>query len=275
MRFDDITDWARSSGLEIVLIILGGLLLTRVARWVVATAPSRLHRDDKHSLALAQAISWLATATIWLLSTLLILQRFNVPLTGLVPPATVAGVAVGFGAQKIVADLLSGFFLFAERQLGYGDIVQVSQPGTTTGVSGTVEELTLRTTRLRTLSGEVVFIPNGEIRQLTNLSMDWARAVIDVPLSSSVDLDLAIDLLRETGKIMKDDPEWTSVLLDDPVVMGVETLDVGYLRVRLLMRTRPAEQFDAARELRRRVADALRGAGITPVAPIVGVGVAQ
>jgi small conductance mechanosensitive channel len=270
LRFDDISYWLRSSGLEIVLIILGGMLLTRFARWALAKAPSRLHRDDKHSLALFQAFTWMATASIWLVSTLLILQRFNVPLSGLVPPATVAGVAVGFGAQRIVADLLSGFFLFAERQLGYGDLVRISAPGTTVGVSGTVEELTLRTTRLRTLAGEVVFIPNGEIRQLTNLSMDWARAVIDVPLAATVDLDLAIDLLRETGSKMKRDPVWSSVLLDEPVVMGVETYEVDYLRVRLLMRTRPAEQFDAARELRRRIADALREAGITPVAPIGG-----
>ncbi len=268
MRFDDITDWARGSALEILLIVIGAMLMTRLARWLVAKAPQYLHRDDKHFLALAQAGSWLATASIWFFATLMVLQRFNVPLTGLVPPATVAGVAVGFGAQRIVADLLSGFFLFAERQLGYGDLVRISAPGTTTGVSGTVEELTLRTTRLRTLSGEVVFIPNGEIRQLTNLSMDWARAVIDVPLNSTVDLDLAIDLLRTTGRLMKADPRWDPVLLDEPVVMGVETYEVGYLRVRLLMRTRPAEQFDAARELRRRIADALREAGITPVAPI-------
>lgn len=271
MRFDDITDWARSSGLEIVLIVLGALLLSRFARWAIARAPSRLRRNDKHSLALAQAISWLAVASIWAMTVLLILQRLNVPLTGLVPPATVAGVAVGFGAQRIVADLLSGFFLFAERQLGYGDIVRVSQPGEEKGVSGVVEELTLRTTRLRTLSGEVVFIPNGEIRQLTNLSMDWARAVIDVPLPADVDLEAAIGLLRDVGAAMKSDPTWADVLLDDPVVMGVETFDVGFLRVRLLMRTKPAEQFDAGRELRRRIADALRAAGITPVAPIAGM----
>jgi small conductance mechanosensitive channel len=271
LRLDDITDWARSSGLEIVLIVLGALLLSRLAKWAISRAPGRFRRDDKHALALAQAVSWLAVASIWLFSVLLVLERFNVPLTGLVPPATVAGVAVGFGAQKIVADLLSGFFLFAERQLGYGDIVRIAQPGQETGVSGTVEELTLRTTRLRTLSGEVVFIPNGEIRQLTNLSMDWSRAVIDVPLAADVDLEEAIALLREVGAEMKEDPAWSSVLLGEPVVMGVETFDVGFLRVRVLMRTKPAEQFDAARELRRRIAAALRAADITPVAPIAGM----
>lgn len=271
MRFDDIIDWARSSGLQIVLIILGAMLLTRLAKWAIASAPGRFRRDDKHALALSQAISWLAVASVWLVVVLLVLQRFNVPLTGLVPPATVAGVAVGFGAQSIVADLLSGFFLFAERQMAYGDIVRISQPGEEKGISGVVEEMTLRTTRLRTLSGEVVFIPNGEIRQLTNLSKDWSRAVIDVPLASNVDLEEATALLRRVGAEMKQDPAWASVLLDDPEVMGVETFEVGFLRVRLLMRTRPAEQFAAARELRRRIADALRASGITPVAPIAGM----
>ena len=151
-------------------------------------------------------MAWLATATIWVIAIMMILLRFNVPLTSVVPPATIIGVAVGFGAQRIVADLLSGFFLFAERQLGYGDVVRISPPGTTAGVTGTVEELTLRTTRLRTRSGEVVFVPNGEIRQVTNLSMDWALIVVDVFLHDDVDLERAVEVLETAGSVLRREP---------------------------------------------------------------------
>src|SRR5437764_989401 len=116
VTFDDLSYWARGSGLEIILIFIGAMLLGRLARWVALRTPSRIHRNDKHVFALAQAVAWLATATIWVVAIMLILLRFNVPLTSVVPPATIIGVAVGFGAQRIVADLLSGFFLFAERQ---------------------------------------------------------------------------------------------------------------------------------------------------------------
>ena len=114
MTVEDLLDWATGRGLEIVLVGLGSVLLTRVARWVAFRATLRIGREDRHARALAQALAWLASASIYLIATLVILQKCNLPLTSLVPPATVAGVAVGFGAQKIVSDLLSGFFLFAK-----------------------------------------------------------------------------------------------------------------------------------------------------------------
>jgi small conductance mechanosensitive channel len=266
---DDLTHWSRGAGLEIVLIFLGAVLVGRFARWVALRMPSRLHRRDKHMFALAQALAWLATATVWVVAAMLILLKFNLPLTSVVPPATVAGVAVGFGAQRLVADLLSGFFMFAERQLGYGDVVRISQPGQTSGVTGTVEALTLRTTRLRTLSGEVVFVPNGEIRQLTNLSMDWARVVLDIPFSAEADLETGIALLRAASQAMRDDGHWQDLLMGEPVIRGVETLDVDTVTVRLLVRTPPGSQFEVAGELRRRIAEALRREGMSTAGPVV------
>jgi small conductance mechanosensitive channel len=269
VTLDDLSSWARGSGLEIVLIVLGGLLLSRLARVVLEHAPGRFGGSDRHSRAIAQALGWLADALISVVVMVIVLQRLNVPLTSVVAPATIAGVAIGFGAQRIVADLLSGFFLFAERQLGYGDVVRISQPGQTAGVTGTVEALTLRTTRLRTLSGEVVFVPNGEIRQLTNLSMDWARVVLDVPFSAEADLEAGIALLRAATQAMRDDPHWHDSLLGEPVVRGVETLDVDNVTVRLLVRTPPGRQFEVAGELRRRIAEGLRREGLSTAGPVV------
>lgn len=272
MSFDDISHWGRGSGLEIVLIFLGAVLLSRFARWFLLRSPTRLRGEDRHKYALAQALAWLATATIWAVAVMLILSKFNLPLTSIVPPATVAGVAVGFGAQKVVADLLSGFFLFSERQLGYGDVVRISQPGTTTGVTGTVEELTLRTTRLRTTNGEVVFLPNGEIRQLTNLSLDWALVVVDVYVADDVDLEAAVEILEVAGAVMREEPRWSSTLLDDPHVTSVDTQESGDLRLRLSVRVRASARVESDRALRRRVIAALRQAGIQTAVPLATSG---
>jgi small conductance mechanosensitive channel len=269
VTLDDLSRWARSSGLEILLVVIGALLLARLVHALLERAPGRFGGSDRHSRAVAQALTWVIDALITVIATVIVLQRLNVPLTSIVAPATVAGVAIGFGAQRVVADLLSGFFLFAERQLGYGDVVRISQPGQTAGVTGTVESLTLRTTRLRTLSGEVVFVPNGEIRQLTNLSMDWARVVLDVPFSADADLEAGIGLLRSVTAAMREDGYWREQLLGEPVIRGVETLDVDNLTVRLLVRTPPGRQFEVAGELRRRIAEALRREGVTTAGPVV------
>lgn len=267
MTTEDLVDWATGRGLEIVLVALGSVLLARVARSLSFRVTLRIGRDDRHARPLAQALAWLATASIYLVATLVILQKCNLPLASLVPPATVAGVAVGFGAQKIVSDLLSGFFLFAERQLGYGDVVRIGPPGSTEGVTGTVEELTLRTTRLRTLSGDVVFIPNGEIRQVANLSLDWARCILDIPLPSGTDLTTATTVLEGVCATLRDDPLWSPLFLDDPIVSGVEAIDLGVFRVRIVARTAAGKQHEVARELRRRIGDALNAANIVIVAP--------
>jgi small conductance mechanosensitive channel len=188
---DDFSRWARGDGLEIVLLVLGSVLLTRGVSWFANRLTDRIDAVDrrsdavvrseaaKHRHSLTQAITWVALVMIYSVTGVLVLQRFGVPLAGLVAPATVAGVALGFGAQRIVQDILAGFFIVAERQYGFGDLIRVANIGSTTGVTGTVEDVTLRTTRMRTVNGEVVFLPNGQITQVTNLSRDWARAVVD------------------------------------------------------------------------------------------------
>ncbi len=290
--FRDLSRWARGSGLEIVLLASGAVLLVRAARWLLARSVVPVngrswwvalrHRpgadaapDDgdpsselRRRRALTQALSWLFTALVTLIVGAMVAVRLGVPLASVVPPATVAGVAVGFGAQRIVQDVLSGFFLLAERQLNVGDVVRISDPGSTTGVGGTVEDVTLRVTRLRTVKGEVVFIPNGEIRQVTNLSVEWARLVIDVPLRASDDVTMAIGVLRQVGEGMAADERWQDVLLEKPEVLGVETLDVGIVRVRVVVKVRASNQWEAARELRLRITSSLAGAGITPLLPV-------
>jgi small conductance mechanosensitive channel len=209
-----------------------------------------------------QAVEWAVVSLIYFLAGILGLRELGVPLTSLVAPATVAGVALGFGAQQVVGDVLAGFFLFAERQFGVGDLIRLSMPGQTTGVSGTVEELTLRVTKLRSAQGELIVVPNSALRQVTNLSKDWSRVVLDIPIPAEEDMDHATEVIGSAAHEMAALEEWREQIIGEPVVAGVEDIEVGYVLLRLLVRTLPGRQFDVGRELRRRVVMALRAAGI-------------
>ncbi|MGH9066888.1 MAG: mechanosensitive ion channel family protein [Acidimicrobiales bacterium] len=274
----DIRYWARYSAFEIVLIALGAVLAVRIVHWLARRAAARIEHQvrrqvehglvpseqSKHLRVLVQAGEWVAVVLLYFIAAILILVRFKLPLATLIAPATVAGVAIGFGAQRVVQDLLSGFFIFAERQYGFGDVVRIGQPGSATGISGTVEEVTLRTTKLRTVNGELVIIPNGEIRQATNLSQGWSRVVVDIPLAPEQDVDLATELLEQIAKDLMEDKTWSALLLEEPTVTGIEAIQVGYLQLRILARTLPAKQWDVGREIRRRIIAAFRAHGVAP-----------
>ncbi|NUS42943.1 MAG: mechanosensitive ion channel, partial [Mycobacteriaceae bacterium] len=193
----DFTTWFRSDGLEVVLLILGAVLFGRLVGWARGLITTRIdksfrHGDDlvrsedtKHRHALAQVISWVLLSIVYFLVGIEVLKRFGFEIGALVAPAAVLGAALGFGAQRIVQDLLAGFFLITERQYGYGDVVRINVSGSTEAAEGTVEAVTLRITRLRNMDGELISVPNGQIIKVTNLSKDWARAVVDVPVQPS------------------------------------------------------------------------------------------
>lgn len=276
----DVEDYLRGAFLEIVLYVLAAVLLTRFIQWagdvITARIDANAHDDDalvrseaaKHRHAVAQVLTWLSIVLIYCATAVVVVPRLGIPVTGLVAPATVAGVALGFGAQRLVQDLLAGFFLITERQYGFGDVVRISQLGATEGVTGTVEDVTLRVTQLRSSDGEVVIIPNGQIVQVTNLSRDWARAVVDVPIPASADVARVSQLLHQVGMAAFHDPALRPLLLDEPSVMGVESLGVDELKVRVVARTLPGKQFDVGRALRARVAIAFRQEGINLPAPL-------
>jgi len=223
----------------------------------------------KRSRAISEAVEWVVVALTYFVAGILAFDRLGIPLTTLVAPATVIGIGLGFGAQQMVGDLLAGFFLFAEHQFAFGDVIRLSTPGQTTGITGTVEELTLRVTKLRTQQGELVVVPNSALRQVTNLSKDWSRAVIDIPVNVTEDLEQVTRILKDVVESMARDPSWSGLILGDPVVAGVESIDVGYVQLRLIARTLPGRQFEVAREIRLRASIALRSAGVA--SPAVGL----
>jgi len=262
------------------MYVSGVVLISRLATWTSQRVTGRIDRRSqvgdalteseaaKHRHAVIDVVTWTFLGLAYSVTAVLVVQRLGIPLTSLVAPATVAGVALGFGAQRVVQDILAGFFIVSERQYGFGDVVRMSTLGATTGVTGTVEEVTLRITRLRTISGEVVIIPNGQLVQVTNLSKDWARAVIDVPVSVTSDVSHVTQVLRQVGDQAFADEELKPILLDPPTVMGIESMDVDQLSIRMVARTLPGKQFEASRALRVRIAQALRTEGITVPQPV-------
>jgi small conductance mechanosensitive channel len=241
--------------------------MTRLDRRAGATDALVRSESMKHRHAVVQVITWASLVLVYSITAVLVVRLLGIPLTGFVAPATVVGVALGFGAQRIVQDVLAGFFLIAERQYGFGDVVKLSVIGTD-GAVGTVEEVTLRITRIRTLDGEVVSTSNGQIVQVTNLSRDWARAVVDVPVPASADVNRVSDVLRAACEDAFGDDALRRLMLDEPSVMGVESLEVDQFNVRVVARTLPGKQFDVGRALRARITRAMLREGIT-VAPAV------
>jgi len=270
----DVPLWVRGSGLEILLLVLGAILLTRFATWFKAMITERIDANDgesdalvrseaaKHRHALAQVLTWTVLVIVYCFTGVQIADRLGVPTSGLVAPAAVAGVALGFGAQRLVQDLLAGFFIIAERQYGFGDLISIAIPGVPGGVIGTVEDVTLRMTKVRTANGEVIITSNGSIVQLTNLSRDWARVVVDVPVPFSVDIGHVSEILRQVGREAYADEELHPQLLGAPAVMGVQSIEVDQIHVRIVARTLPGRQFLVGLALRGRIAAALRHEGI-------------
>lgn len=268
--FSPILNWLSNEGLEVVLLVIGAALLTRVIAKIARMWTGRIdskHRgedfwseESKHLHSLIQVISYVAVGVLYILLGIQILLRFGVNLVALVAPATVLGAALGFGAQKIVQDFLAGFFVLAERQYGYGDIVELT---TATGVTaGTVEDVTLRITRLRTLDGEAVIVPNGQIVTAINQSQDWARAIIDVPVPNNADMDKANEVLAGVCRDIINDERVGEYVLDEPTVMGVQSIRLEQTVIRLLARTKPGLQWEVGRRMRAIILRRFRAEGI-------------
>jgi moderate conductance mechanosensitive channel len=284
MDLHDIDHWLRNSLLPSVLIVLGAILVARALRWTgdryratvdrevleIINAGGVVPERAKRARAVGQAGIWLAISLVYFVAGIVALRELGIPLTSLIAPATVAGVAIGFGAQQVVGDMLAGFFLIAEHQFGVGDVIQLAMPGQLTGITGTVEEVTFRVTKLRSQQGEVIVVPNSALRQVTNLSRDWSRVVIDAPVPIEEDVEHVISLIQQEATRMASEEPWRDQILGEPVVSGVESIEVDYVQLRLVVRTLPGRQFDVGRELRLRVVRALRAEQIhTPVEPSI------
>jgi moderate conductance mechanosensitive channel len=205
----------------------------------------RRQRADTIGSVLKNAVS----LTIFVIAGLTILSVFEINLAPVIAGTSIVGVAVAFGAQSIVKDFLSGIFMILEDQYGVGDVIDVKE------ATGTVEAVGLRTTRLRDEFGTVWYVRNGEVIRVGNKSQGFGRIVLDVPIAPDADLDQASTAMLEEAVRMQADPQWSDVFLSDPELQGVQALTREETVIRLVARVQPGEQFQAARELRRRIRD--------------------
>jgi moderate conductance mechanosensitive channel len=279
-----LRDWMLTSGLHILLLLIGAVLAARFVNWAAQKVTERLDEGfvesdalvrseaNKHRQTVASLISWVSVVLIAIVVAVQLADILNFSIRGFVAPATVVGAALGFGAQQMVRDLLAGFFIILEKQYGFGDLVTLTVVSTT-DATGTVENVTLRVTRLRASDGELLTIPNGQIVKTVNLSKDWARAVVDIPVPTGADLGMINDTLRQACEHALDDKLLGELLLDAPTLMGVERIEVDVVTLRLVARTLPGKQFEAGRRLRALVVRALARAGVdTPSDTPVTVG---
>jgi small conductance mechanosensitive channel len=269
--------WFMTTGLQILLLLIGTLLAVRFITWITQriirrmdarfTEGGALVRSEasKHRQTMAALFSWILIGLLWVVIVLEIVNVLNLPTNPLAGPAAVLGAGLGFGARGVIEDMLAGFLVIAEKQYGFGDLVRLDLASTAVA-EGTVEDVTLRVTRLRSSEGESYTVPNGKVVKTTNLSTDWARAVIDIPVSTTADLALVTQVLRQECETALDDELLGQLLLDVPSVMGVESIEVDAINLRMVARTLPGTQLQAGRQLRALVVRALARAGIVVAA---------
>jgi small conductance mechanosensitive channel len=260
-----LTGWLLGSGLRVVIIVLLAYLLVRV----VASASVRLEDEISHDTSAfdaaervkrARTLSRLIrnglTVAVVTIALLMVLRELNVDIMPVLTGAGIVGLAVGFGAQTLVKDLISGFFLILENQVRVGDVATIN------GTGGLVEAINLRTILLRDVEGVVHVFPNGSIQTLANRTKDFSYAVLDVPASLKEDADAVMAVLLDVGKELKADTRFGVNVLEPLEVLGVDAFDEARIVIKIRVKTVPLKQWEIGRELRRRIKKAFEARGI-------------
>ncbi|HEX9760735.1 MAG TPA: mechanosensitive ion channel family protein [Candidatus Acidoferrales bacterium] len=245
---------ARVAAVLVIALVLNQLLRLVTQRLVTqaGTQTRAALMREQQTRTLAGLLYSAGTAVIFIVVILMLLPEFGVNITPIAAAAGLASLAVGFGAQHLVRDLINGFFIVFEDQYVVGDTVRVGAD-----VVGRVEHMTLRRTVLRDAQGALVTVPNGEVRQVANLSRDWSQLHIDVAFPTDAAIDAALSVLERVCTALREEQGWSAALVDGPRVLGVEAVGSGGATVRLQIRSLPGRQHDVARELRRRIQAAL------------------
>lgn len=230
--------------------------LRELATRRASRASEQAERGRQRAQTLGTVLRSIASLVIYTIAAFMALSEFDVNLGPLIASAGIIGIAVGFGAQSLVKDFLAGIFMLVEDQYGVGDIVDLGD------AAGVVEEVKLRTTKLRDVHGTLWYMPNGEIRRVANMSQEWARAVLDIEVAYDTDLEHAMTVIKVVADSVWEDNLANATILDEPEIWGVERFASDAIAIRLVVKVEPAEQWAAAREIRRRLKVAFDDAGI-------------
>jgi small-conductance mechanosensitive channel len=247
-------EFTLSALLDLAAIFLIALLANRFLRIVTnliikpaATQGRTAQVREQQTRTLAEVLYSAGSKVVWLVALLTAVDKVGINPTPALTLAGLASVAIGFGAQNLVRDLITGIYIVLEDQFAMGDTIQVGD------ITGRVELLTLRRTVLRDARGALVTIANGEIRSVSNLSRDWSQAFVDISIAPEMSLEKSMHALETAAAEMRGDPSWSQALVDGPRILGVQAFDRSALTVRLQVRTTPTRQDEVSRELRRRI----------------------
>jgi moderate conductance mechanosensitive channel len=254
---------AENSFIRIGVIVVGAFILIRMLRAVTAhtiviakTQTRVAQAREQQTRTMAGVLNSAGAIVILIGAILMVLPEFGFNVTPVAAAAGLVSLALGFGGQYLVRDMINGFFIVFEDQYGVGDTIKLNDE------TGRVEHITLRRTVLRNAKGALVTIPNGQIGQVANLSRDWSQYFLDISVPSEADIPRALEVLEKAAAGMREDPAWSPLLVDGPRVLGVEALALTGRTLRLQFRSSPTRDDDVARELRRRIVLESERAGI-------------
>src|SRR5262245_5603477 len=263
-----VARWVFTHGLNVVIIVIGAVIVTRVANLAIDHLQFKLARTkattdlewQRRATTLRRILTSLVTAIVGFTSTLMLLHELTIDVMPILTGAGIAGLAVGFGAQNLVRDVISGFFLILEDQVRIGDSARIN------GIAGSVEQIRLRTILLRDGEGAVHVFPNGTITALANLSKQFAYAVVDIKFAYNENIERIIGTIRDVGASIEKDPVFGKLVHAPIEVLGVTSLDGGLANIQLRFKTLPLNQGRIANELRRRLMSTFVARGIRPYA---------
>jgi moderate conductance mechanosensitive channel len=283
VSWDQVTNWVGENqeqliitGLRVAGVLVGAFLLARLLRKAVTRVEGKVseHTTPMRALqrtqTLTKVLSSAGIVAIWCLSGVYVVSELGFNLAPLLAGVGIVGLAVGFGAQNLVRDVVTGFFILLEDQYGVGDVIQINEVAT-----GKVEELTLRVTGMRDLDGTMHYIANGNITHVANRSKDWARAIVDVGVGYGEDPARVRSVLEGVASAAEKDPQIGRSVYATPQVLGVERFGDFEVTWRLIAETKPAKQWDVGRRLREKIKVAFDEAGIETPLPYMMVGGAE
>jgi moderate conductance mechanosensitive channel len=245
-------DWGAEIGATLVVIVVTVVVLalvrSAIRRWTsrvevryTLSGDHEQREQAKRLRTITDVVRMVFSLMVWAVAVLTVMAIWGVPMTPLVTIGATIGVAIGFGAQDFVKDVIGGFFVLVEEQYSVGDVVRIAD------VSGSVEAITLRSTVLRDLDGNRHFVPNGQIQVASNMTSGFSRVVVDIPVSYDTDLDRAMEVITDEASIMAASDEWRESFLESPSMLGVDRLDASAVDIRVVLTTVSDERWRVKR----------------------------
>lgn len=261
-----VAAWLLGPGVRILLVLGGAYALSRAGRFLIARLPTLLAKreataveraeEEKRLATITGLLSMLLSTVVMAIAILIVLRELGLDITPILTGAGIVGLAVGFGAQNLVRDVITGFFMILENQVRVGDVAVIN------GKGGVVQEMRIRTVVLRSLDGTVHVIPNGTINELSNMTKDFSYAVLDLGVAYKEDTDNVVEVVKAVAAELRQDADHAANILDDLEVLGVDAFGDSAVVIKVRIKTVPIKQWAVARELRRRIKKAFDAKGI-------------